>query len=123
MRVVVNEDMKVFHGHVPVELKKGQEVSGSLAELLISSAPRKVVRLDAEPAPVSDEPPIDEPDVADEDESAPDTIDVAGSTIDQVLEWVGDNAERALAAHAAEETRGDKARTRLLAKLTEIGVS
>lgn len=121
MRVTVNEDMKVFHGHVPVDLKKGQEVSGSLAELLLTSAPRKVtgidneVHVEPEPAPPNEDT---EEDAAVEDAE----FDVAGSTIDQVLTWVGHNPERALAAHAAEEARGDKARTRLLARLTEIGV-
>lgn len=99
MRVVVNEDMKVFHGHVPAELKKGQEVTGSLAELLLTSAPRKVTRADAEPAPA-------------------DELDIDGK-IEDVLEWVGDDQERALAAHIAESEK-DKPRSTLLSRLDEI---
>ena len=105
MRVVVNEDMKVFHGHVPTELKKGQEVSGSLAELLLAGASRKVTRVDDPEPPAGDEPP--------------DGLDIDGK-IDDVLAWVGDDPERALEAHSAEEARGDKARSTLLAKLAEL---
>lgn len=105
MRVVVNEDMKVFHGHVPVELKKGQEVSGDLAEMLLAGARRKVTRVDTELA----------------SDRAVDDLDIAG-TIEQVLEWVGTDPERALQAHEAEEARGDKARSTLLAKLADIGL-
>lgn len=53
---------------------------------------------------------------------APGDIDIAASTIDQVLAWVGDDSDRALAAHASEEARGDKARSTLLSKLAEIGL-
>lgn len=48
MRCRVNENFKVFHGHSPVELEKGQVVSGSLAELLLRSASRKVIALEDE---------------------------------------------------------------------------
>lgn len=102
MRVVVNEDMKVFHGHVPVELKKGQEVSGSLAEMLLTGAPRKVSR-------------ADEADEAGES----DGFDPNGK-IDDILSWVGDDPDRAREALDAEQDKGDKARPRLVAKLTEL---
>lgn len=47
MRVRVNENIKLFHGHVPVRLAEGQEARGELAALLLKSAPTKVTRLDA----------------------------------------------------------------------------
>lgn len=105
MRVIVNEDMKVFHGHVPVALKAGQEVSGDLAEMLLTGTRGKVSRVDSEP--------IESP------EALGDELDIDGK-IDDVLAWVGDDHERALEAHAAEEAKGDKARPRLLSKLAEL---
>lgn len=121
MRVVVNEDMKVFHGHVPTELKKGQEVSGSLAELLLTSASRKVTRLGADlvPESVGDEEPLAEVEDAESEAEAADEVNIDGK-IDDVLAWVGNDAERALEAHSAEEAKGDKARPRLLSKLVEL---
>lgn len=116
MRVVVNEDMKVFHGHVPTELKKGQEVSGSLADLLLTSAFRKVTRLDSDAVEQVGEP--GSPEETEETEEV-DELNVDGK-IEDVLAWVGDDPERALEAHTAEEAKGDKARPRLLAKLAEL---
>lgn len=112
MRVVVNEDMKVFDGHVPLALKKGQEISGPLAEMLAVGARRKVTVVD-EPAV---EEAADDPEVVDE---PADKLNIDGK-IEDVLAWVGDNPERALEAHAAEEAKGEKARPRLLSKLAEL---
>lgn len=107
MRVIVNEDMKVFHGHVPVALKAGQEVSGDLAEMLLTGTRGKVSRVDSTEEP---EPPLEAPS---------DELNIEGK-IEDVLAWVGDDPERALEAHSAEEDRGDKARSTLLAKLAEL---
>jgi len=106
VRVVVNEDMKVFYGHVPTELKKGQEVSGGLAEMLAAHT-RKVSILDAA---VDKGAEVEEPS---------DELNIDGK-IEDVLAWVGDDQERALEAHSAEEAKGDKARSTLLSKLAEL---
>jgi hypothetical protein len=103
VRAVVNEDMKVFHGHMPVVLKAGQEVSGSLAAMLLERAPRKVSRLDAEP-----EPPAE----LDIDATAP-----------VVLGWVGDDPGRAAEALEAENAKGDAARSTLVAALKKIAAT
>lgn len=126
MRVVVNEDMKVFHGHVPTELKKGQEVSGSLADLLLISAARKVTRLDPEPVsePADEELLADveedesDPDADDADEPPADELNIDGKIVD-VLAWVGDDPSRATEARVAEEAK-DEPRPRLLSKLAEL---
>lgn len=103
MRVVVNEDMKVFHGHMPVELKKGQEVKGSLAAMLLERAPRKVTRVDGEPAP-------------------PAELDI-DATAPVVLAWVGDDPERAKEALAAENAKGDTARSTLTKALEKLAAT
>lgn len=46
-------------------------------------------------------------------------FDVAGSTVDAVLEWVGDNDQRRAEALAVEQARGDAARKSLTAQLTK----
>ena len=119
MRVRLNENMKVFHGHVPVELVAGQVVNGDLAEMLLAGARKKVTQLDDEPPaeePVEDEPSAEVPGT---DENTVDAqADVTG-TIENVLEWVGGSKDRAREAHAAESAK-DKPRPRLLARLDEI---
>ena len=102
MRVVVNENMKVFHGHVPVKLTAGQEVSGELAVMLARQAPGKVTALDEPEAPT--EPPAD--------------LDITANAAD-VLAWVGEDAERAAEALAAEQAK-DKPRSTLVAALTKL---
>jgi len=108
VRVVVNEDMKVFHGHVPVALKAGQEISGDLAELLLAGTRGKVTRVDP------DEEPAEVPRSEEVDK-----LNIDGK-IDEVLAWVGDDLDRAAEARAAEEAKGDRARPRLLSKLAEF---
>lgn len=49
---------------------------------------------------------------------APD-FDVAASSIDAVMTWVGDNDARRREALALEEARGDDARSTLIEKLTK----
>jgi len=45
----------------------------------------------------------------------------ADAKIDDVLAWVGDDITRAGQAKTVEESKGDKARSRLIAKLDDIG--
>lgn len=105
MRVVVNENIKVFHGHVSVRLAAGQEVSGELAALLLERAPKKVSRVDGEPEGGKvDEPPASLADA---------------STAAEVLAWVGEDPERAAEALEAEEA-ADKPRSTLVKQLTKL---
>lgn len=46
--------------------------------------------------------------------------DMSASTVDKVLEAVGEDPERAAAALAAEQTKGDKARKSLIDKLEAL---
>lgn len=103
MRVVVNEKFKVFHGHVPTKLEKGQEVSGELAAFLLAHAPGKVTRADAEPEP--------EP-------GPPAELDIEASAA-VVLSWVGEDRERAAAALAAEQAK-EKPRSGLVKSLEKL---
>lgn len=105
MRVVVNENMKVFHDHVAVTLSAGQEVKGSLAAMLLERAPGKVQRVDAAPAP---EPPAE--------------LDI-DSTAPVVLAWVGEDPDRAKEALAAENAKGDAARSTLTKALEKIAAT
>lgn len=45
---------------------------------------------------------------------------VPDGTANQILDWVGEDKERAAAALAAEEAKGDAARSTLVAKLTKL---
>ncbi|MBP5875662.1 hypothetical protein PV413_03220 [Streptomyces scabiei] len=142
MRVRVNENIKLFQGHVPVRLAEGQEVTGELAALLLKSAPGKVTCLDApeesesgqtpghrEPCVDGDVcdgphcPPESDPDADATDPGDPppsDELDITAA-VGKVLDWVGDDPERAEQAAAAEQAT-DKPRATLLkqlAKLTE----
>lgn len=104
MRVVVNENIKVFHGHVSVRLAAGQEVSGELAALLLERAPSKVSPLDFEPE--------------EEGDGAPASLADA-STATEVLAWVGEDAARAREALEAEQST-EKPRSTLVKQLAKI---
>lgn len=64
--------------------------------------------------PIADETPAV---VADE---SPGVDEVPDGTVDQVLEWVGDDVTRATAAIAAEQTRHDPPRKTLLEPLEDL---
>lgn len=130
MRVTVDETLTAIHRCQLLTFQQGEQVRGDIAAYLLRSG--------AAVSPADDEahallePPVVDDSAESEDDSTGDDLedgpeggelDISASTIDQVLAWVGDNPERALTAHAAEEARGDKARTRLLAKLAEIGLN
>lgn len=110
MRVRVDENIKIFHGHVAVRLAEGQEASGELAALLLERAPKKVTRLDADPngnggqGDGPQEPPVSLADA---------------STATEVLAWVGEDQERAAEALAAEEA-ADKPRSTLVKQLKKL---
>lgn len=109
MRVRVDENIKLFQGHVPVRLAEGQEVSGELAALLLERAPKKVTRLD--------EP--EEGGGGDGDSKEPPTSLADASTAAEVLAWVGEDKERAAEALEAEEA-ADKPRSTLVKQLKKL---
>lgn len=110
MRVRVNENIKVFHGHVAVRLAEGQEVSGELAEMLLKRAAKKVTRLDAEP----------EEDGGDGDGPKEPPASLAdASTAADVLAWVGEDPDRAAEALATEEA-AEKPRSTLVKQLKKL---
>lgn len=103
MRVVVNESMKVFHGHVPVQLTAGQEIGGELAAMLLERAPKKVTAVEAGEGAVQA------------------LLDIEGTTAD-VLAWAGDDPARAAEALAAELGR-DKPRSTLVKQLEKLAAA
>lgn len=109
MRVRVDENIKLFQGHVPVRLAEGQEVTGELAALLLERAPKKVTRLDADPVGGGE---------GEGDKEPPDSLADASTTA-EVLAWVGENQERAAEALAAEEA-ADKPRSTLVKQLKKL---
>jgi 3-hydroxyisobutyrate dehydrogenase-like beta-hydroxyacid dehydrogenase len=110
MRVTANSDLTFFYEMVPYTVTAGQVVDGAGARHLLATG-ADVTVLDEEPAA--------EPVAESKRAEVVDGLDISAK-IDDVLAWVGDDPERALEAHAAEEAKGDKARTRLLAQLEEI---
>lgn len=102
MRVTAQSSFTVvIQGGQMLDVKTGDAFTGDVAVYLLHSG-ADVAGDEPEPAEV----PGDE-------------LDIDGK-IDDVLAWVGDDPERALEAHAAEEAKGDKARPRLLSKLAEL---
>ncbi|WP_328439374.1 hypothetical protein OHA71_23840 [Streptomyces sp. NBC_00444] len=128
-RCVVNENFKVFHGHSPVKLEAGQVITGSLAELLLRTAPRKVTAIadeqsadgggqeqepgtqdrQQEPSGGDQQPPSGDP---------PTELDIEAKA-DDVLAWVGEDSERASEALRQEQAR-DKPRSTLLKQLAKL---
>lgn len=141
MRVRVNENIKLFQGHVPVRLAEGQVVTGELAALLLERAPKRVTRLDV-PEQDSPEqeppghrepcvdgsvcggphcPPASDPDGDPDgvpDPPPSDELDITAPS-GKVLDWVGDAPERAAQAAAAEQAT-DKPRATLLKQLAKL---
>ena len=104
MRVTAQSSFTaVIAGGQILDVKAGDEFTGDVAVCLLRTG-----------ADVTSDEPADE-----EQETAGDELNIDGK-IDDVLAWVGDDAERALEAHTAEEAKGDKARPRLLSKLAEL---
>ena len=115
MRVKTNRDITFFYEMVPYSVANGTVVGGIVARHLLATG--------ADVAPEDDEAAgflAAREETSTADVAAPvDQLDI-DAKIDDVLAWVGNDPERALEAHTAEEAKGDKARPRLLAKLTEI---
>lgn len=107
MRVQANRDLTFFYGMVPYTVTAGQIVDSAGARHLLDTG--------ADVTVLDEEPPAA---VEAVQATAGGELDITGK-ISDVLAWVGDNQDRALEAHAAEEAK-DKPRTRLLAQLEEI---
>lgn len=106
MRVKANTKFTYFYDMVPYSVEAGSVHEGLAARHLVATN-ADVTVLDEEPA------------AGPEQVAAGNELDISAK-ISDVLAWVGTDEARALEAHAAEEAKGDKARTRLLAQLEEI---
>lgn len=120
MQVTADEAFTAVHQCQMLPFEKDAVIEGDIAAYLIrTGAP--VTPSDDDARDVA-EGKVAEPTPEPETEPEPPAdLDITGR-IDEVLTWVGDDPERALTAHAAEEARGDQARSTLLAKLAEIGL-
>ena len=122
LRVVVNENFKMFHGHTPVALEAGQVITGSLAELLARGARKRVTVIedeqpDADAGQQQDPPPP--PGTGDPTVPPPgDALDIDASVAD-VLAWVGEDPDRADEALRQEQAK-DSPRSTLVKQLTKI---
>jgi hypothetical protein len=108
MRVEANSTFTYFYEMVPYAAVAGEVFDGLAARHLLAS--------NADVTQVDDEEPTGDQEQVVE----PHDLDVATAKISDVLDWVGNDQERALEAHAIEEAKGDKARPRLLAQLEAI---
>ena len=121
MRVRIKENFRVFHGHVPHDLTEGQEVTGSIAEMLLTRASGKVERVDVEAVPDSDGPAHREPCVDGSVcgcEHCPPELDINAS-VAKILEWAGQDKDRAAEALDGENDK-DKPRATLVKALTAV---
>jgi hypothetical protein len=119
MKVVATEDFTTYWNMCPVDIPEGAELDGALAAYLASSgAPVEVTDADEQTQPATPDPagPVvsDSPPGNGQSQE----LDIT-ATAASVLEWVGDDPQRAAEAHAAESAK-DKPRSTLLKKLDEI---
>lgn len=121
MQVTADETFTAVHQCQMLTFEKDTVIGGDIAAYLIRTGAavtpadddaRDVAEGKAVPVAVPEPEPEPEP---------PAELDITGK-IHEVLAWVGGDQERALIAHAAEEVRGDQARSTLLAKLADIGL-
>lgn len=102
MRVRADEACKAYWNYGIVNIAEGEIVEGGLAQYLAETG-APVTVLEDEPTAGADRPP---------------SLGVPDGTIDEIMEWVGDDPAKALRALEAE-TAG-KARTTLVGKLEKI---
>ena len=115
MRVTADESFTaVIYGGQMLNITKGDVLKGDVANYLLDSGAPVMANESDEQAEelVTDSGATEEVEETDE-------LNIDGK-IEDVLAWVGADADRALEAHSAEEARGDKARSTLLAKLAEL---
>jgi hypothetical protein len=125
MRVVATESFKTYYKMVCIDVEEGEGFDGEFADFLITGgAPVEPAGADKSPEPAAPQRPEDPP-AGPESDSDPepdgepgDELDITGTAAD-VLEWVGDDPQRAAEARAAESAK-DKPRSTLLTKLDAI---
>lgn len=120
MRVVARENFKTYFQMVCIDVSEGDELEGDFADFLVAGgAPVDPAGAAETAAPPADDPPADPPlDDEPDDDEPDDELDISG-TANDVLEWVGDDPQRAAEARAAEAAK-DKPRSTLLQKLDTI---
>lgn len=121
MRVKVLEAASPYYNYGIVQLAEGEEVKGGLALFLLETG--------AQVEPLDDDAkawkPASETGVGDEDsgETVEDDLDPGELDIDataaDVLDWVGDDPDRAAEALAAEQAK-DKPRSTLVKALEKV---
>lgn len=112
MRVTATADFTaVIQGGQMLNVRKGDVLKGDVAAYLLDTG--------AAVEPVEAEEFVEVVDTGNGDSPEPEALDVSGK-IDDIAAWVGDDAGRAREALDAEQAKGDKARPRLVAKLTEL---
>lgn len=104
MSVTTTRAFSAYWNYQTWNLAKGEEVSGGLADYLLATG-CPVEGFSAEP----EGPAVDE-----------DGDGVPDGTIAQVQEWVGEDKARAELALAAEEAKGESARSTLVAALYKL---
>ncbi|MFJ2676394.1 hypothetical protein [Streptomyces sp. NPDC087525] len=111
MRVKTREAFSPYYNYGIVPLAKGEEVSGGLALFLLETG--------SDVEPVDDDAKAWRPAGHEEPETeSPGELDIEASAA-AVLDWVGDDSERATEALAAEQAR-DKPRSTLVKALEKI---
>ena len=117
MRVKVLSDGQAYYNYGIVALAEGDEVKGGLALFLLETG--------ADVEPSDDDarawrPAGDEPEDLNEDPAEPEVEELADdATAAEVLEWVGDNPDRAAEALEAEQAK-DKPRSTLVKQLQKL---
>lgn len=121
MRVVATESFKTYFQMVCIDVNQGDELEGDFADFLVAGGapvePAGAAEAPEPAAPPADDPP-DNPPAGEEPGGE---LDISGTAAD-VLEWVGDDPQRAAEARAAESAK-DKPRSTLLQKLDAISGS
>jgi hypothetical protein len=113
MRVTAEQDFTaVITGGQMLTVKRGDMLKGDVARYLLDTG-AAVTTVEAEEQAVEQVEVLPDPVIVE-------GLDVKAATIDAVLAWVDGDTDRALEAHELEESKGDKARPRLLAALVEI---
>lgn len=116
MRVVASEAFRFFYNHVPVDVAKGDVIDSDAAVYLLNAGAQ--VRPDDEDAEALAAALAAPEGGLDEAPEPPGELDIDATAAD-VLDWVGDDPERASEALAAEQAK-DKPRSTLVKQLEKL---